>query len=512
MNPRSPFRLALAASVSLAVLTGCAAVVPTVVKAAVKSSSSVSVMPVSHDSKPAGGDVAAAAGTSSEPGSVPALSAAVAVTPAALGAIADTTKQAAAATLGTELGAQLRAESTMRDADLMVSANLIGQDASSLISQDSSSLISQDSSSLISQDSSSLVKQYVAFDDGESGGESGSYNGGYSDGHDVTYNGGYNTGYPQGTPSPTRSSAPTPRPSASWVWGSTATPKPAPSGSGLPAGSFGEHEEASGDAKTGGTESPEPRRSEAPEASSPEPVWRDHAKDDADRTKKEHSDEDNARQAWQKLPPDQVKTAQVKAKGHDDRLKATLGTKLTAKAKAFAKQGEDKTSTTADGSKTVVTTLDATKNGEMRTVTITRKYDASGTLVQVVVALSGLADGVELDCIRTRTVLPDGSIRITIDNRFSFNGAEHDIHVDKTVDPNGNVSGAGTLTHPDGSTSTLAVSGTDGGTETLTAKDASGVSATVQAAPGAANATATLDAGAAGSTSIKLSADDDTGS
>ncbi len=350
---------------------------------------------------------------------------------APLDAIADPAKKTLAATLGTELAVGLRAERTMRDAELIAGGSLIGLDGATF--------------RLLGEE-----------DDEEDGGEA--------------------------IPEPGESDEPTqtPRPSASPSSGS-------------------------GEADDGQDEDDDARGTPAPDGT---PDVDDDDDDDDDHDAEEEKAEEAAKEAWKQLSSEERNLIEKRLEGREAKVLAKLAAKLERKKKAYAKQGADAVVSGADGGKDVTSSFTLGNAARTRKVTVVRKFDATGTLVQSVQTLGGTADGVAFSAERSRTINPDGSIGIVSDTRITLDGQARTIHWEKTIAPDGTLSATGTLTRADGTVVKLSSSGTEDGTETIAGQDA-GVTIKLTADVAAGSATATVEAGEAGSATVKLDADDE---
>ena len=405
---------------------------------------------------------------------------------AALGAaikssITDPAKQAASSSLGADLGTQLRAERSMRDAELIAGNGLIGMDSATLIGMDSATLIGQDAASYaLLWDSRSMSQTPQPAETRE----------------------------PAQTPRPaeTREPAQTPEPSHSpeFLRSPFGTPRPTYTGSPrpfgspfgsprpLPSGSFG------------------PREEEGREDGDHRGDW-----EHGDSERWEHDDHDqqerrgeSTKEAWRGLTEAARKQAVETHAGRENKLAAKLKDTLSRKRKAFSRQGDAQVQTVVDGSKVATTTFTVTGASGTRTVTVTRKFDAAGTLVQTIQTLAGALDGAQVEASRTREFKPDGSVAITYEARLAAGDQVRTVHWEKAIAPDGALTATGTLTRPDGSQVALSGKGREDGEETIVGGDGDvSVSLAVDAASGTAQAT--VEAGAAGKVLFTLDADDE---
>ncbi|MDB5100173.1 MAG: hypothetical protein JWM80_4594, partial [Cyanobacteria bacterium RYN_339] len=225
-----------------------------------------------------------------------------------------------------------------------------------------------------------------------------------------------------------------------------------------------------------------------------------------------HEEERNEAQdaftAWQGLSPDQRREADD-LHGHRDRqLRERVAPQLAKKADVFQRAGTDQNMTATTGGRTVTSTFHVAGRGSGRTLTVTRTYDAQGSLVQAVETLVGSLNGIGYDCERARTLKPDGTEAIALDIRLTINGQVHTVRWAKQVAKDGTPSGTGSITRPDGTSVALTSIASSGLLETIAGNDATaGVSLKLTADASASTATATFDAGEAGSAVIQIDVD-----
>lgn len=331
---------------------------------------------------------------------------------AALSGITDQTKQQAAAALSTQLGMNLRAERTMRDAELLASGKLSSAASYGLLSESEEE--------------------------------------------------------PEGAASDAEVAAST---------------------------------EASGTASAEEDEEAE----EAREAS-------EEAAEEAEEAAEEAAEraEEAAKAAWKKLSKAERKLLEQAFEDREAKLVAKLSKKLAKKAKAFQQTGAENVVTAADGGKDVNVTYTITDADGSRTVTVTRSFDADGSLIQATQTLDGTVKGVAIASKRSRTLNPDGSLSILSETKLTVDGKVQEVRWEKTIGADGALTATGTITQADGSTVSLNATGTEGGAETIAATDASaGVSLKLEADAASGTATASVEAGADGTATFELDADDD---
>lgn len=343
---------------------------------------------------------------------------------AALSGITDQTKQQAAAALSTQLGMNLRAERTMRDAELLASGKLSTTASYGLLSE------------------SEEEPEDVA-SDAEVG--------------------------------------------ASTEASGTASAE--------------EDEEARERAEEEAEEAEEKAREAAEEAAE---EAEEAAEEAAERA------EEAAKAAWKKLSKAERKLLEQAFEDREAKLVAKLAKKLAKKAKAFQQAGAESVVAAADGGKDVNVTYTITDADGSRTVTVTRSFDADGTLIQATQTLNGTIKGVAIASKRSRTLNPDGSISILSETKLTVDGKVQEVRWEKTIGADGALTATGTITQADGSTVSLNASGTEGGAETIAATDASaGVSLKLEADAASGTATASVEAGADGTATFELDADED---
>lgn len=222
----------------------------------------------------------------------------------------------------------------------------------------------------------------------------------------------------------------------------------------------------------------------------------------------ERTELDSAHSAWLGLSPDEREEAEQVHGDRDRQLRERYAPQLAAKANVFQRAGLDQTASATTG-KTVMTAFNVrgTSGGIGRTLTVTRTYDAQGSLVQAVETLVGNLDGLTYDCERARTLKPDGTEAIAMDIRLTIDGTVHAVRWAKTVSADGRPSGTGTIVRPDGTEVALTSTATAALLETIAGKDASGLQLTVTADATQSTAKATLDAGAGGSAELEIDVD-----
>jgi hypothetical protein len=373
-------------------------------------------------------------------------------------AIANATQQAAATTLGVELSAQLRAERAMRDAGLLADAP---------------------------------AASYLLLTSGPGGG-----------------------GGPG--PSPTDVASPSPTPSS----GGPGPSSPVPSASASPGGPQATSSGGPGPAPNGAHASASPGGGSTPHhAGSPAPLPTPWFADDhpggsgGEPRARVHEEErwqaDDARTAWMGLSGDARKHAEALHGDRERALRDRVASQLARKALVFQRAGADQTATALTG-KTVTTTFNVagSHGGAGRTLTVTRTYDAEGSLVQSVETLVGNMDGIGFDCERARTLRPDGTEAIAMDVRLTIDGKVHTVRWAREVAADGTPSGTGSIVRPDGTQVPLTATAGADLQETISGKDAgAGVAMQVLADATKSTATATLDAGSAGSAELQIDVD-----
>lgn len=237
----------------------------------------------------------------------------------------------------------------------------------------------------------------------------------------------------------------------------------------------------------------------------------DHDEEDGDHD--EEKAEELAKEAWKKLGEAERKLIKAKIEGREAKLLAKLARKLAKKEKLFARSGSDQVVMGADGGKDVTTTFTIENAEGKRTVTVTRKYDADGTVIQTVQKLEGAASGVTYSAERSRTTNPDGTVTIVSDTKMTIGGQVKEVHWEKTVGADGSLSAKGTIKRYQGGTLTetiaLSASGTEDGQETISSQVGDGLGVKLVADADSGAATLTVDGGAAGADSVEIDADEE---
>lgn len=210
-----------------------------------------------------------------------------------------------------------------------------------------------------------------------------------------------------------------------------------------------------------------------------------------------------ARAAWQALSPEERQRVKQSHEAREAKLLARLTVKLAERKRHFARQGDDTRVPDADGGAEVTSRFVVNSAEGPLSVTVTRRYDAEGLLLQSVQALAGTRGATAFAATRSRTLGVDGGVVIVSDIRLTAAGAARTLHWEKAVAPDGTLTATGTLTRPDGTTLDLTGAGSEDGVETLAGADA-GVRVTLTADAAADDATATVEAGAAGSATLTL--------
>jgi hypothetical protein len=205
-------------------------------------------------------------------------------------------------------------------------------------------------------------------------------------------------------------------------------------------------------------------------------------------------------QASPPAPPqgDRQQAAQA-CRQRDQQEMARRKPQLEQRKGQFKRDGQDQTTQAGDGGKQVMSRFQV--NGT-QTLSVKRTFDDQGQLVQAVETLSGTADGVGFDCERSRTLKPDGTEEIASDVQLTIQGKVHHVRWAKHVGKDGKPSGTGSIVRPDGTEISL-TSGGEAGAETISGADAS-AGVTVEVKAGDDSAAATLDGGAAGTSTVDL--------
>ena len=211
--------------------------------------------------------------------------------------------------------------------------------------------------------------------------------------------------------------------------------------------------------------------------------------------------------AWRGLSPEERRTALDRHGEREQRLDERAEPRLAQRRARFAPQGAEEVVATADGGKTVAQTFRFIAPDGERTVRVTRAFDAQGGLVQVVESLTGISDGVVVDCERVRTFKADGDVVIASDLRLDFGEGVHNVHWAKLADPAGALAGEGSIDRPDGTSVRLLATAAAAFVETITGEDPSGVTVKVEVDAAASALRATLDAGADGKAAIYIGVD-----
>lgn len=142
-------------------------------------------------------------------------------------------------------------------------------------------------------------------------------------------------------------------------------------------------------------------------------------------------------------------------------------------------------------------------------VTVIRKFDADGNLVQSIQKMEGTKDGVTYASTRVRTINPDGTVSVVIDTQMTAKGKTSTVHMEKTIAKDGSFTANGTIKRSDGTTVTLASQGQEDGQEGIAAQDPqTGVKVDVTTDVGSDTAVGKVDAGTSGSAQVPVTVGD----
>lgn len=205
------------------------------------------------------------------------------------------------------------------------------------------------------------------------------------------------------------------------------------------------------------------------------------------------------------------KVADLQAKRVADD-KAEAGARLPAKQTKIVKKQEITTETQSDGGKHVTAYYFIKDQDGTRDITIERKYDAQGTLLQIVQVIEGVIDGVAIDVERAETYHADGSVDIDYDGELTDKGNRQEVSWEKHIAADGTVRGSGTVEEIIGSVKkrfSYSFEGIPNGNELLALKDAAGLNLSFNLDPKASTISVSVDAGPDGRTNLTLDADDE---
>lgn len=221
----------------------------------------------------------------------------------------------------------------------------------------------------------------------------------------------------------------------------------------------------------------------------------------------EKTAEKEAKAAWKALKKADKELLKQALKEREDKLRAKLAKKLSKQKKALRPTGADVEVATADGGKEITSTYTLASAQGTRTITVTRRFDEEGTLVQSSQTIQGTVEGVALLGEQSRTIQADGSVQIVSRSEVTLEGKKRVIVWEKTIAPDGSFKATGSITRFDGETVSVASSGTEDGREVIGAEHA-GVKVELAADVADEQATVAVDAGAAGQQSLSVSTGD----
>lgn len=231
--------------------------------------------------------------------------------------------------------------------------------------------------------------------------------------------------------------------------------------------------------------------------------------DDEEEQDEEERAESEALQAWSQQSPEEREHAREAFERRKAALVAKLAPSLTKKAQLF-EVGAEQALVTAAGGKEITTALSITRPHDRRTITVVRKFDVEGTEIQSAQRLEGTVGAVAYAAKRTRTLRPDGSVRVFTESMITIGGEVRVVRWEKTIASDGVITATGTLRRPDGTVVALSASGQEGGAETVVASDAaSAVTIKVETSAVTGVALTTVDAGIEGSATFELDADEE---
>jgi hypothetical protein len=223
----------------------------------------------------------------------------------------------------------------------------------------------------------------------------------------------------------------------------------------------------------------------------------------------EKQQEAEALTAWSGLTPTEQHQAQTNGLERARIVDAAWAPQLARKSALFTRDGNDATAHQPDGSTTTTRKFQLRGLRGHESITVQRTFDPQGSFVQCVVTLVGQVDQVEFDCESARTIKPDGSEASTSDLAFTLEGRPYALHWAKSLSASGLPSGTGEIVRGNGERVSLLCGGISAWQETISGRDeVGGVSAVVRTDDTASTATATLDAGPFGRAILQLGIDE----